>query len=96
MNYKKGTVLKITFKHHKDATNKRMTKKIYLGDYNKLFNFINKDSIFVEVYEDADLKVYDNHMILTLTNELDSEHEEYIQNKLKNTEIVGIADIEIW
>tara|TARA_R110001592_G_scaffold160234_1_gene392351 strand:+ start:133 stop:423 length:291 start_codon:yes stop_codon:yes gene_type:complete len=96
MNYQKGTVLKINFKHNKDARNKKMTKKIYLGDYTKLFNFINKDSIFVEAYQDADLKVYDSYMILTLTNELDPEHEEYIQNKLKNTKIVGIADVEIW
>ena len=96
MNYQNGTVLKIKFKHHKDDTNKRMTKKIYLGDYTKLFNFINKDSIFVEVYEEADLKVYDNYMILTLTNELDCGHLEYIQNKLKNTQIIGIAEVEIW
>ena len=88
-------VIKLREDGRMDDRNKKMIKKIYLGDYNKLFNFINKDSIFVEIYEESDLKVYDNYMILTLTNEIDTEHEEHIQNKLKNTQIIGVANVEI-
>ena len=90
-----GTMLKIKFTHHKEATNKKSVKKIYLGDYKKIFNFINRDSILVGTYEEEDLKVFDSHMILTLTNELDIEHEEFIKNKLKNTEIIGVVEVDI-
>lgn len=91
-----GTVLKIKFKHHKDDTNKKSIRKIYLGDYKKLFNFINRDSIFVDVFEADDLKVFDDYMIVTLTNELDFEHEEFVNNRLKNTTIIGVAEVDIF
>jgi hypothetical protein len=89
-----GTVLKIKFKHHKDDTNKKNIKKIYLGDYEKLFKYLNRDSIFVEVFEDADLQVFDDYMILTLTNEIDEIDIEFVETRLKNTSIIGVAEVD--
>ena len=93
---KLGTLLKIKFKHHKDDTNKKGIRKIYLGDYKKLFNFINRDSIFSDTFEEADLKVFDSYIIVTLTNELDFEHEEFVNNRLKNTTIIGVEEVDIF
>jgi len=88
-----GTVLKIKFKCHKNDRNKKNDRKIYLGDYKKLFNYINKDSIFVTVFEQDSLKVFDNYMILTLTNELDVNDEYFVETKLKNTKIIGTTKV---
>lgn len=82
-----NTKLKISFKHPKDARDNRGTLKIYGGDYRRLFNRINRDSIFSEIYED-DLFLYDNYMILILSEVLDSSEIAWIESNLKNTKVI--------
>ena len=61
----------------------------YKGTYKRIFNILNRDSIFVERYEtDESIGLVDSTYYLEIEGTIDSSEEEEI-SKIKNVKIIN-------